>query len=195
MAGYGVEPRVKNGPALAGYGAEATRAAIAATIITLPEQLRRSLTWDRGKELAQHRTTKPRSVEQPLDKWCWCGVARRESAFWIGRIGSVEVLIGPIPEGTGSEATSCVVAGHASRSMTRTWCRCAGLVPVMALAEQAGLSQLIGEQVRFRSDAGRVGGGEPGREADLDHRRDGCGRGQHRRSGRDPLRWDEAAVR
>ena len=54
MAGYGVEPRVKNGPALAGYGAEAVRDAIASTIITLPEQLRQSLTWDRGKEMAQH---------------------------------------------------------------------------------------------------------------------------------------------
>jgi IS30 family transposase len=32
MAGYGIEPRVKNGPALAGYGAEAMRDAITATI-------------------------------------------------------------------------------------------------------------------------------------------------------------------
>jgi len=54
MAGYGIEPRVKNGPALAGYGAEAMRDAITAKIGTLPDQLRRSLTWDRGKELAQH---------------------------------------------------------------------------------------------------------------------------------------------
>ena len=54
MEGYGVEPRVKNGPALAGHGAEDVRDAIAATIVTLPEQLRRTLTWDRGKELAQH---------------------------------------------------------------------------------------------------------------------------------------------
>lgn len=52
--GWGVEPRVKNGPALAGYGAETMRNAIAAHITTLPKQLRRSLTWDRGKELAQH---------------------------------------------------------------------------------------------------------------------------------------------
>jgi IS30 family transposase len=52
--GYGVVPRVKNGPALAGYGAEAMRDAIATAITTLPEQLRRSLTWDRGKEMAQH---------------------------------------------------------------------------------------------------------------------------------------------
>ena len=54
MDGYGTEPRVKNGPALAGHGAEAVRDAIAATIITLPGQLRRTLTWDRGKEMAQH---------------------------------------------------------------------------------------------------------------------------------------------
>jgi IS30 family transposase len=58
MAGYGVEPRVKNGPALAGYGAEAMRDAITAQITTLPDQLRRSLTWDRGKELAQHAQLK-----------------------------------------------------------------------------------------------------------------------------------------
>ena len=48
------QPRVKNGPPLAGHGAEAVRDAIAAAIITLPEQLRRSLTWDQGTEMAQH---------------------------------------------------------------------------------------------------------------------------------------------
>jgi len=47
-------PRVKNGPALAGHGAEAVRDVIAETITTLPEQLRRSLTWDQGTEMAQH---------------------------------------------------------------------------------------------------------------------------------------------
>jgi IS30 family transposase len=52
MAGQG--PRVKNGPALAGHGAEAVRDALAAAITTLPEQLRRSLTWDQGTEMAQH---------------------------------------------------------------------------------------------------------------------------------------------
>lgn len=36
MDGYGVEPRVKNGPALAGRGAEAVKDAIAVTITTLP---------------------------------------------------------------------------------------------------------------------------------------------------------------
>src|SRR5271157_1257701 len=44
MAGHGHEARVKNGPALAGHGAEAVRDAITRTIVTLPEQLRRSLT-------------------------------------------------------------------------------------------------------------------------------------------------------
>src|SRR5437016_5929499 len=48
------QPRVKNGPALAGHGAEGVRDAIAATIATLPDQLRRSLTWDQGAAMAQH---------------------------------------------------------------------------------------------------------------------------------------------
>lgn len=42
MEGFGTEPRTKNGPALAGRGAEAVKDAITATITTLPEQLRRS---------------------------------------------------------------------------------------------------------------------------------------------------------
>ncbi len=54
MQGHGSEPRAKNGPALAGHGAEAVRDAVAASIATLPEQLRRSLTWDQGAEMAQH---------------------------------------------------------------------------------------------------------------------------------------------
>ena len=54
MEGFDVEPRVKNGPALAGRGATAVRDAITATITMLPDQLRQTLTWDRGNELAQH---------------------------------------------------------------------------------------------------------------------------------------------
>jgi IS30 family transposase len=52
--GYGLVPRTKNGPALAGYGAITMKNALASTMTGLPEQLRRSLTWDRGKELSQH---------------------------------------------------------------------------------------------------------------------------------------------
>jgi len=56
--GYGVIPRTKNGPALAGYGAVTMKDALATAMTTLPEQLRRSLTWDRGKELSQHASFK-----------------------------------------------------------------------------------------------------------------------------------------
>ena len=52
--GFGVIPRTKNGPPLAGYGAVKMKNALAASMTTLPEQLRRSLTWDRGKELSAH---------------------------------------------------------------------------------------------------------------------------------------------
>ncbi len=54
MQGHGTSPRARNGPALAGHGAEAVRDAIAAAIITLPAQLRRPLTWDQGAEMAGH---------------------------------------------------------------------------------------------------------------------------------------------
>jgi IS30 family transposase len=50
------QPRVKNGPPVTGHGGEQVRDAIAAAITTLPEQLRRSLTWDQGAEMAQHAT-------------------------------------------------------------------------------------------------------------------------------------------
>jgi hypothetical protein len=52
--GWGVIPRTKNGPALAGYGAVAMKTALAKSMETLPEQLRQSVTWDRGKELSAH---------------------------------------------------------------------------------------------------------------------------------------------
>ena len=54
MEGHGEDARVRGGPALAGHGAEAVRDAIARQIVTLPDQLRRSLTWDQGAEMAEH---------------------------------------------------------------------------------------------------------------------------------------------
>ena len=54
MDGFGTIPIVKNGPPLAGHGAEAVNAAITAQIGLLPKQLRQSLTWDQGAEMAQH---------------------------------------------------------------------------------------------------------------------------------------------
>jgi IS30 family transposase len=56
--GFGVIARTKNGPPLAGYGAIAMKDALATTMSSLPEQLRRSLTWDRGKELSAHAAFK-----------------------------------------------------------------------------------------------------------------------------------------
>ena len=52
--GYGLIPRTKNGPALAGYGAITMANALTRTVTTLPAQLWQSLTWDRGKELSDH---------------------------------------------------------------------------------------------------------------------------------------------
>jgi IS30 family transposase len=46
--------RIKSGPPVTGHGAEQVRDAIAAAISDLPEQLRRSLTWDQGAEMAEH---------------------------------------------------------------------------------------------------------------------------------------------
>ena len=52
--GYRHKQTPKNGPALAGYGAVTMKNALAKTMATLPAQLHRSLTWDRGKELSAH---------------------------------------------------------------------------------------------------------------------------------------------
>ena len=54
LEGWGEQPVVKNGPALGGYGADAMSAALTASITRLPVQLRKTLTWDRGTELAAH---------------------------------------------------------------------------------------------------------------------------------------------
>lgn len=49
--GYRHKDTPKNGPALGGYGAMKMKDALANTRSTLPTQLTRSLTWDRGKEM------------------------------------------------------------------------------------------------------------------------------------------------
>lgn len=54
LPGHGKQPREKHGPALAGHGAEAVRNAIAKAMASLPEQFRKSLTWDQGAEMSQH---------------------------------------------------------------------------------------------------------------------------------------------
>lgn len=62
--GYGTTPRVKNGPPLAGYGAITMKNRLAEAMTTLPDQLRHSLTWDRGKELSAH----PSSRSKPASR-------------------------------------------------------------------------------------------------------------------------------
>jgi IS30 family transposase len=52
--GYHHKHTVHNGPALSGYGAITMKNALANTMSSLPAQLARSLTWDRGKEMSAH---------------------------------------------------------------------------------------------------------------------------------------------
>lgn len=54
LEGWGQAPPVKNGPSLGGYGAAAMNTALADAITPLPSHLRKTITWDRGKELAGH---------------------------------------------------------------------------------------------------------------------------------------------
>jgi IS30 family transposase len=54
LEGWGAKPPVKNGPSLGGYGAVAMNTALRASVTKLPRQLRKTLTWDRGKELSGH---------------------------------------------------------------------------------------------------------------------------------------------
>ena len=52
--GYGLVPRTKNGLALGGYAAVPMANALKKTVAALPDSLKQSLTWDRGKELSDH---------------------------------------------------------------------------------------------------------------------------------------------
>lgn len=72
--GYRHKQTPKNGPALAGYGAITMKNALAKSMSTLPEQLLRSLTWDRGKELSAHaefsvETNIPVFFADPQSPW------------------------------------------------------------------------------------------------------------------------------
>ncbi len=56
------------------HTAEAVRDALTKTVLTLPNHLRRSLTWDQGKEMSQHRlftidTDVPVYFRDPHSPW------------------------------------------------------------------------------------------------------------------------------
>ena len=52
--GWREQSIVKNGAALSGYGATSMNKALAAALASMPDELKRSLTWDRGKEMSAH---------------------------------------------------------------------------------------------------------------------------------------------
>ena len=72
--GWGKSAPVKNGPALSGYGASSMNKALTAALNKLPDQMVKSLTWDRGKELSAHaaltsRTGIPVFFADPHSPW------------------------------------------------------------------------------------------------------------------------------
>jgi IS30 family transposase len=52
--GYAFKESTKRAPALSGYAAVTMKNVLTHYMSTLPEQVRKSLTWDRGKELSEH---------------------------------------------------------------------------------------------------------------------------------------------
>lgn len=72
--GYQFRASIKKGPALDGYGAITMKNALADKMSTLPKELARSLTWDRGKEMLAHALFKvetgiPVYFVDPVSPW------------------------------------------------------------------------------------------------------------------------------
>ncbi len=72
--GWGKSAPVKNGTALSGYGALSMNKALAAALKKVPEPMRKTLTWDRGKELSAHaaltlKTGVPVFFADPRSPW------------------------------------------------------------------------------------------------------------------------------
>lgn len=52
--GWRAQPITKTGPALSGYGAISMNKALTQALASMPAELKRSLTWGRGKEMSAH---------------------------------------------------------------------------------------------------------------------------------------------
>ena len=127
--------RVKNGPALAGHGAEAVRDAITSTIATLPDQLRRSLTWDQGAEMAQH-------AQLRIDTGLHVSVLR------------------PVRKRKKGSSATPAVRGSAARTRTPTAC-CASTSPKVLTSIGTVLATLLLSRPHSTADRGRLSVGEP----------------------------------
>src|SRR5215203_7202581 len=139
-ADYGTGERVKNGPPLAGHGAEAVREAITRTITTLPEQLRRSLTWDQGAEMSQHARLRIEAGVQV----CFCDP---HSPWQRGTNENTNGLLRPyFPKGTdlspyGTDDLAAVAAALNSRPRkTLGWTTPAEALDAVLRSGQAGVA-------------------------------------------------------
>lgn len=75
---------MKNGPALASYGSITMKNALANAMSTLPIQLARSLTWDRGKEMSAHaKFTIETGIDPPLGARCQRSPLARHPPRWV----------------------------------------------------------------------------------------------------------------
>ena len=95
------------------------------------------------------------------------------------RIGSVEFLVEP-----SKKALRVKLPDGWSRATPvfddENLVSCAGLVPLMALAERAGLSELIGARVRFKTSRVASAGANPAGKLTSIIAGMAAGRGQHR---------------
>ena len=113
--GFGVIPRTKNGPPLAGYDALAMKNTLAAVITTLPEQLRRSITWDRGKELSAHaqfriETGVPVYFADPHSPW---QRSTNENTYWCSLRG-MDSFDGRSQAGPAGDSENTCLRAHQS---------------------------------------------------------------------------------